>query len=70
LPPPFIATAEFDPLRDEGITYALRLLRAGIPVEPHQWPGTFHGSSVVMSADVPQRQLAELGAALRRAPAE
>ena len=29
LPPAYIATAEFDPNRDEAITYALRLLEAG-----------------------------------------
>lgn len=66
LPPAYVATAEFDPLRDEGITYALRLLQAGVPVELHQWPGTFHGSLAVLSADVSQRQFAELGAALHR----
>jgi acetyl esterase len=70
LPPAYIATAEFDPLRDEGITYALRLLQAGVPVELHQWPGTFHGSQAVLSADVSQRQIAELTGALRRALAE
>jgi acetyl esterase len=67
LPPAYIATAEFDPLRDEDIDYALRLLQAGVPVELHQWPGTFHGSQAIMSADVSQRQLAEVFAALRRA---
>jgi acetyl esterase/lipase len=70
LPPAYIATAEFDPLRDEAITYALRLLQAGVSVELHQWPGTFHGSQAILSAEVSQRQLAELGAALRRALAE
>jgi acetyl esterase len=70
LPPAYIATAEFDPLRDEGITYALRLLEAGVSVELHQWPGTFHGSQAILSAEVSQRQLAELFAALRRALAE
>jgi acetyl esterase/lipase len=70
LPSAYIATAEFDPLRDEGITYALRLLQAGVSVELHQWPGTFHGSHAILSAEVSQRQIAELVAALRRALAE
>ncbi|MEV5314452.1 alpha/beta hydrolase [Streptomyces sp. NPDC052610] len=67
LPPAYVATAEFDPNRDEGIEYALRLLEAGVPVELHQWPGTFHGSLAIQSAEVSQRQLAEIGGALRRA---
>ncbi|MFV0131959.1 alpha/beta hydrolase [Streptomyces sp. HMX87] len=67
LPPAYIATAEFDPLREEGIDYALRLLQAGVSVELHQWPGTFHGSQAVLTADVSQRQTAELAAVLRRA---
>lgn len=67
LPPAYIATAEFCPNRDEGIEYALRLLRSGVSVELHQWPGTFHGSQAILSAAVSQRQNAELGAALRRA---
>ncbi|MFF3330862.1 alpha/beta hydrolase [Streptomyces sp. NPDC002888] len=67
LPPAYVATAEFDPNRDEGIDYALRLLQAGVSVELRQWPGTFHGSLAIQSADVSQRQLAALGATLRRA---
>lgn len=70
LPPAYIATAEFDPNRDEGIDYALRLLQADVPVELHQWPGTFHGSQAFLSAEVSQRQIAALAAALRRAMAE
>ncbi|REF34668.1 alpha/beta hydrolase [Thermasporomyces composti] len=67
LPPAYIATAEFCPNRDEDIQYALRLLQAGVSVELHQWPGTFHGSQAIVSAEVSQRQIAELGAVLRRA---
>ena len=67
LPPAYISTAEFDPNRDDGIIYALRLLQASVPVELHQWPGTFHGSMAVASAEVSKRQVAELVAALRRA---
>jgi acetyl esterase len=69
LPPAYVTSAELDPNRDEAITYALRLLQAGVPVELHQWPGTFHGSQAVLSAEVSRRQMAELGAALRRAVA-
>jgi acetyl esterase/lipase len=70
LPPAYIASAEFDPNRDEAIGYAQRLLQAGVSVELHQWPGTFHGSQTILSAEVSQRQIAELGAALRRALAD
>ncbi|MEV6344770.1 alpha/beta hydrolase [Actinoplanes sp. NPDC051851] len=67
LPPAYIATAELDPNRDEDIDYAVRLLHEGVPVELHQWPGTFHGSLAIQSADISQRQIATLTAALRRA---
>ncbi|MER5303578.1 alpha/beta hydrolase [Streptomyces lasiicapitis] len=67
LPPAYIATAELCPNRDEDIDYGLRLLRAGVSVELHQWPGTFHGSHAIVSADVSQRQITELAEVLRRA---
>lgn len=67
LPPAFISTMEFDPLRDEGIIYGLRLLQAGVSVEMHQYPGTFHGSSLVATAAVSRRQAAEAADVLRRA---
>jgi acetyl esterase len=66
LPPAYVSTAEFDPNRDEAIDYALRLLQAGVPVELHQWPGTFHGSQAILSAEVSQRQMGELSSVLRR----
>jgi acetyl esterase/lipase len=70
LPPACVTTAEFCPNRDEGIEYALRLLQAGVSADLHQWAGTFHGSQAILSADVSQRQLAELGVILRRALAD
>ena len=70
LPPAYIATAEFCPNRDEDILYALRLLQAGVSVELHQWAGTFHGSQAIVSAEVSQRQIAELGGVVRRALAQ
>ncbi|MFD4369271.1 alpha/beta hydrolase [Rhodococcus sp. NPDC058521] len=66
LPPAYIATAEFCPNRDEDIDYAVRLLAAGVSVELHQWPGTFHGSQAIVSAEISGRQNAELGGALQR----
>jgi acetyl esterase/lipase len=44
LPPAFIQTNGLDPLRDEGIQYALRLLAAGVPVELCNVPGAYHGA--------------------------
>jgi acetyl esterase len=66
LPPAYVTTMEFDPLRDEGILYALRLMEAGVPVELHSFPGTFHGSSLVTTAEVSRRANVELLTALRR----
>jgi acetyl esterase len=66
LPPAYVSTMEFDPLRDEGILYALRMLQAGVPVELHSYAGTFHGSAMIPSP-VSQRCALEVTEALRRA---
>lgn len=67
LPPAYVSTAENDPLRDEGIGYALAMLQAGVSVELHQFPGTFHGSALVTSAAVSRRAAHEASVVLRRA---
>jgi acetyl esterase/lipase len=67
LPPAYVSTMEFDPLRDEGILYALRMLQAGVPVELHSYPGTFHGSGLIPGAAISQRSAQEALDALRRA---
>lgn len=66
LPAAYVSTMEFDPLRDEGIRYAARLLEAGVSVELHQYPGTFHGSHIFADVAVSKRTVAEMTEALRR----
>jgi acetyl esterase/lipase len=66
LPPAYVTAMEFDPLRDEDVVYALRMMQAGVSVELHTFPGTFHGSAMMTSAEVSRRAAAELLVALRR----
>jgi acetyl esterase len=43
LPPAFVLTAQYDPLRDQGIAYADALLAAGNEVAMTMYEGLFHG---------------------------
>jgi acetyl esterase len=58
LAPAYIVAAELDALRDEAISYARRLLAAGVSVELHLVPGLPHAFELfVPEAEVSQRAL-------------
>ncbi len=71
LPAAYLMTAELDPLRDEGIEYAMRLLHAGVSVELHQFAGAFHGFDLLpaaISRRAADEQVQWLRAVTQRAP--
>ena len=49
LPPAYIMVGMLDPLRDEAITYAQRLMTAGVPVELHVIPGGTHAFEAIFT---------------------
>ncbi|WP_273732292.1 alpha/beta hydrolase [Mycolicibacterium septicum] len=66
--PTLITCSELDPLRDEALDYARRLLAEGVATELHLFPGTCHGfDSLLPECEVSQQLFALQGAALRRA---
>jgi len=67
LPPAYITIAGVDPLRDEAIDYALRLLGAGVPVELHHFAGAVHGFDKIGDSELGRRANDDRHAALAAA---
>lgn len=53
MPPHVISVNELDPLRDEGLDYYRRLLRAGVPATGRMVAGTCHGGDLMFPAAMP-----------------
>ena len=68
LAPALVVTAGFDPLRDEGETYARTLAEAGVQVELRRYSGLVHGFVNVVGVGRTNRAaVAEIAAKLKAA---
>lgn len=67
LPPTYLAIAEVDPLRDEALDFARRLLDDEVTVDVRLWASTVHVfDQLVPDAPVSERSIADQVAFLRR----
>jgi acetyl esterase len=68
LPPAFVVVAGHDPLRDEGILYATKLIEAGVDVTLVNMAGMIHGFWLMLGAlDAASVAIARAGRALKAA---
>jgi acetyl esterase len=68
LPPAYVATAGFDPLRDEAEVYAARMREAGVRVALQRQPGLIHGFASLTAVSRSSRAaMLEVAGALRMA---
>ncbi len=66
LPPAYLASAGFDPLRDEGEAYGLRMREAGVQVALRRHPGLIHGFANLTAVSRSSRgAMLEIAGALR-----
>ena len=67
LPAAFISTGALDLFVEEDMDYARRLMRHGVPVELHVYPGGFHGFDFLADAQISKAARRDSAAALLRA---
>ena len=66
LPPAFISVGTLDLFLEENIEYARRLMRQGVPVEMHVYPGAYHAFNIAPDAKVAQDARRDSLSALQR----
>jgi acetyl esterase/lipase len=67
LPPAFISTGSLDLFLEEDLEYARRMLRDGVPVEFHVYPGGFHAFNMAPGAAIARAAQRDSLEALKRA---